>query len=233
MNACICKYSFCSSWNPISRQSVDRCCDGPVCRIFAWTERPARGKSRVSGWARVKNAVRRYVNKWPVDRWSPRNVHMVKQSRTSHMTWCWHPESLWFRQAASGWCKYETEQARLCVHQICINCIFMFRIRVCLDLELLIFFIEFHRTCPNSGVGHFLTILRSWKPAFGKQIQAWNILGDNDSGYILTEGEGNVNCLQRHGEKAKVGPCDAGYAGLSLQFASKEDISLMMSPGAR
>lgn len=28
-------------------------------------------------------------------------------------------------------------------------------------------------------------------------------------------------------------PCDSGYASLSLQFASKEDIALMMSPGAR
>eukprot|EP00752_Nemacystus_decipiens_P008526 g7615.t1 len=63
--------------------------------------------------------------------------------------------------------------------------------------------------------------------------KAWNILGDAESGYILTEGEGNLNCLQRDGESAKVAPCDSGYASLSLQFASKEDIALMMSPGAR
>ncbi|CAM9820487.1 unnamed protein product [Pylaiella littoralis] len=63
--------------------------------------------------------------------------------------------------------------------------------------------------------------------------KAWNILGDAESGYILTEGEGNLNCLQRDGETAKVAPCDSGYASLSLQFASKEDIALMMSPGAR
>lgn len=64
-------------------------------------------------------------------------------------------------------------------------------------------------------------------------MQAWNILGDAESGYILTEGEGNLNCLQRDGDTAKVAPCDSGYASLSLQFASKEDIALMMSPGAR
>ncbi|CAB1112189.1 unnamed protein product [Ectocarpus sp. CCAP 1310/34] len=63
--------------------------------------------------------------------------------------------------------------------------------------------------------------------------KAWNILGDAESGYILTEGDGNRNCLQRDGESAKVAPCDSGYASLSLQFASKEDIALMMSPGAR
>ncbi|CAN0448409.1 unnamed protein product, partial [Ectocarpus sp. 8 AP-2014] len=62
--------------------------------------------------------------------------------------------------------------------------------------------------------------------------KAWNILGDAESGYILTEGDGNHNCLQRDGESAKVAPCDSGYASLSLQFASKEDIALMMSPGA-
>ncbi|CAM9763513.1 unnamed protein product [Ascophyllum nodosum] len=63
--------------------------------------------------------------------------------------------------------------------------------------------------------------------------KAWNILGDAESGYILTEGDDSLNCLQREEEAAKVAPCDSGYASLSLQFASKEDIALMMSPGAR
>lgn len=64
-------------------------------------------------------------------------------------------------------------------------------------------------------------------------LQAWSILGDAESGYILTEGDENLNCLLRDEETAKVAPCDTGYASLSLQFASKEDIALMMSPGAR
>lgn len=64
-------------------------------------------------------------------------------------------------------------------------------------------------------------------------LQAWSILGDAESGYILTEGDDNLNCLLRDEETVKVAPCDTGYATLSLQFASKEDIALMMSPGAR
>ncbi|CAM9926012.1 unnamed protein product, partial [Discosporangium mesarthrocarpum] len=63
--------------------------------------------------------------------------------------------------------------------------------------------------------------------------KAWNILGDADNGYVLTEGEGNNNCLHRDGAKAKIVDCSEGYVGLALQFASKEDIALMMSPGAR
>lgn len=72
-----------------------------------------------------------------------------------------------------------------------------------------------------------------WRWPVSSPSQAWNILGDAESGYILTEGDSNHNCLQRDGENSKVAPCDSGYASLSLQFASKEDIALMMSPGAR
>lgn len=76
-----------------------------------------------------------------------------------------------------------------------------------------------------------ISILIFFTPFFS---QAWNILGDAESGYILTEGDDTAqNCLQRDGETAKVGSCDTNYARLSLQFASKEDIALMMSPGAR
>ena len=44
----------------------------------------------------------------------------------------------------------------------------------------------------------------------------WNILGDAESGYVLTE-DGNKNCLKRVGDKATMIKCDKGYSGLSLQ----------------
>lgn len=60
----------------------------------------------------------------------------------------------------------------------------------------------------------------------------WNILGDADSGYVLTE-DGNKHCLKRVGDRATTIKCDKGYSGLSLQFATKEDITAMSSDGAR
>ena len=44
----------------------------------------------------------------------------------------------------------------------------------------------------------------------------WNILGDAETGYVLTE-DGNKNCLKRVGDKATMIKCDKGYSGLSLQ----------------
>ena len=44
----------------------------------------------------------------------------------------------------------------------------------------------------------------------------WNIVGDNDSGYFLTEDQ-NKNCLKRVGDKAMVMKCDKGSTGMSLQ----------------
>lgn len=44
----------------------------------------------------------------------------------------------------------------------------------------------------------------------------WNILGDSDTGYVLTEG-GNKNCLKREGTKASLVKCDKGYSGFNLQ----------------
>ena len=44
----------------------------------------------------------------------------------------------------------------------------------------------------------------------------WNMLGDAESGYVLTE-DGNINCLKRVGDKATMIKCDKGYTGLSLQ----------------
>jgi serine/threonine-protein phosphatase 6 regulatory ankyrin repeat subunit B len=63
----------------------------------------------------------------------------------------------------------------------------------------------------------------------------WNILGDADSGYVLTEGDG-ATCLVRQGTKAMTAPCDSEevtYTPLQLQFASAADIVAMSSPGAR
>ena len=62
--------------------------------------------------------------------------------------------------------------------------------------------------------------------------KGWNILGDADTGYVLSE-DGGKNCLQRDGEKAKVGSCEDGYALLTLQFTTSEDLEAMSSPGAR
>mmetsp|Transcript_36079 Transcript_36079/g.43093 ORF Transcript_36079/g.43093 Transcript_36079/m.43093 type:complete len:912 (+) Transcript_36079:103-2838(+) len=67
----------------------------------------------------------------------------------------------------------------------------------------------------------------------------WNILGDADSGYVLTEGEEDSKiCLVREkdSKKARIAPCDSEevvYTPLQLQFASAADITAMASPGAR
>lgn len=64
----------------------------------------------------------------------------------------------------------------------------------------------------------------------------WNILGDGETGYVLTEGEEGATCLKREGNKAITGPCDnvdAPYVALQLQFASASDIQAMSSPSAR
>ena len=60
----------------------------------------------------------------------------------------------------------------------------------------------------------------------------WNILGDADSGYVLTE-DGNKNCVKRIGEKVSTIKCDKGYSAVSLQFATRDDIAAMSGEGAR
>ena len=65
----------------------------------------------------------------------------------------------------------------------------------------------------------------------------WNIMGDDDTGYVLTEGEGKL-CLVREAgtTKAMIQPCDSKdlpYTPLQLQFASTGDIKTMSSEGAR
>jgi len=66
----------------------------------------------------------------------------------------------------------------------------------------------------------------------------WNILGDSETGYVLTEGneEGKKLCLVREGEKSTLASCDSddvNYTPLQLQFASESDIKAMSSPAAR
>lgn len=60
----------------------------------------------------------------------------------------------------------------------------------------------------------------------------WNILGDANSGYVLTEDK-NKHCLKRTGDTASMIKCDKGYSSFSLQFVTKDDITAMGSDGAR
>lgn len=66
----------------------------------------------------------------------------------------------------------------------------------------------------------------------------WNIVGDTDTGYILTHNDGKT-CVVREsgGQGVMTGPCDVknatAYTPLKLQFASAADIKTMSSHGAR
>jgi len=65
--------------------------------------------------------------------------------------------------------------------------------------------------------------------------QDWNILGDAETGYVLTASDSQT-CVYRDGNKAKTAPCDSEevrYTPLQLRFASESDIQTMSSPGAR
>jgi hypothetical protein len=66
----------------------------------------------------------------------------------------------------------------------------------------------------------------------------WNILGDAESGYVLTAGENSETCLYREegSNRAMTAPCasdEVQYTPLQLKFASAADIKTMSSPGAR
>jgi len=69
--------------------------------------------------------------------------------------------------------------------------------------------------------------------------KAWNIHGDSNTGYVLTESSSGVQqCLIRPkgSKKARLAPCDSAdhpYTPLQLQFASAADVEAMSSPGAR
>lgn len=68
----------------------------------------------------------------------------------------------------------------------------------------------------------------------------WNILGDGDTGYVLTEGSDDdatgKTCVFRKENTVLTAPCDSEqlpYTPLQLRFASATDIKTMGSPGAR
>lgn len=69
--------------------------------------------------------------------------------------------------------------------------------------------------------------------------KSWNIHGDENTGYVLTEGSSGIQqCLVRpRGSKSiQLAPCDSSdhpYTPLQLQFASSADIEAMSSTGAR
>ncbi|KAL9181110.1 hypothetical protein ACHAXT_009915 [Thalassiosira profunda] len=69
--------------------------------------------------------------------------------------------------------------------------------------------------------------------------KAWNIHGDSNTGYVLTESSSGVQqCVVRPkgSKQARLAPCDSAdhpYTPLQLQFASASDIEAMSSPGAR
>eukprot|EP00578_Thalassiosira_sp_NH16_P016295 CAMPEP_0181127708 /NCGR_PEP_ID=MMETSP1071-20121207/28344_1 /TAXON_ID=35127 /ORGANISM="Thalassiosira sp., Strain NH16" /LENGTH=944 /DNA_ID=CAMNT_0023213469 /DNA_START=147 /DNA_END=2981 /DNA_ORIENTATION=+ len=69
--------------------------------------------------------------------------------------------------------------------------------------------------------------------------KAWNIHGDSNTGYVLTESSSGVQqCIIRPkgSKKVKLAPCDSAdhpYTPLQLQFASAADVEAMSSPGAR
>jgi ankyrin repeat protein len=65
----------------------------------------------------------------------------------------------------------------------------------------------------------------------------WNIVGDGETGYVLTESDGKTCLVREPGtKKAMTAPCDSTdfpYVPLQLQFASATDIQTMSSDGAR
>jgi ankyrin repeat protein len=72
----------------------------------------------------------------------------------------------------------------------------------------------------------------------------WNILGDADTGYVLTTSVGApdnaaaaaATCVVRQGTQVRTAPCDSvdvPYTPLQLRFAAPADIATMSSPAAR
>ena len=81
----------------------------------------------------------------------------------------------------------------------------------------------------NCAFSESATRLGSCKHCGAKK---WNILGDQDSGYVLSE-DGGKNCMHRDGANAKMVKCDDSYTAMTLQFATRDDIKTMESLGAR
>ena len=63
--------------------------------------------------------------------------------------------------------------------------------------------------------------------------QQWNIAGDQEKGYALSQGEQGEHCVQRDGAVAATRACESGYVALQLQFATGENLRAMESLGAR
>jgi ankyrin repeat protein len=68
--------------------------------------------------------------------------------------------------------------------------------------------------------------------------KSWNILGDSNTGYVITADDGKTCLVREKGtKKAMTAPCDddasSNYTPFMLQFASSTDILQMSSPGAR
>ncbi|CAM9164496.1 unnamed protein product, partial [Ectocarpus fasciculatus] len=62
--------------------------------------------------------------------------------------------------------------------------------------------------------------------------QKWNILGDEVDGYYITQDRERY-CLLRSGDNARMLHCDGSKERFAIKFATKRDITLMSSDGAR
>jgi len=91
------------------------------------------------------------------------------------------------------------------------------------------------KSCKESDVGKTMEAKLAKCSHCG--AKGWNIVGDNDTGYVLTEGDGRTCLLRESGtNRAMTAPCDSTetpYVPLQLQFASASDIKTMSSDGAR
>ena len=59
--------------------------------------------------------------------------------------------------------------------------------------------------------------------------QQWSILGNQEKGYALSQGEKSENCVQRDGTAATTRACESGYVALQLQIATHDDLRAMES----
>ena len=91
------------------------------------------------------------------------------------------------------------------------------------------------KSCKEADVGKLMEAKLAKCSHCG--AKKWNILGESDTGYVLTEGDGKTCLLREPGSnKAMTAPCDSTevqYTPLQLQFASAADIKTMSSEGAR
>ncbi len=62
--------------------------------------------------------------------------------------------------------------------------------------------------------------------------KGWNILGEADTGYVLTQ-DRNKYCVKRDNDKVKVVKCDAGYTAFTLQFVNNAELTIMNSESSK